>query len=285
MTKTPMFAAGIAADKHQLPARLDRGHPAAFARPVRDAGAVGTAALPRTDGRPQRVMPLMRRIEVACLGPRGAVTDIARMVPATPIFEDAFCAFTRGNLFQTDRGLIAVEDLWPGDRVRTVTAGFCTLLWRGATMIVPGARDQDPAMGRLTRIAADALGIARPMHDLVLGPRARLVHRAPGIRTLTGQDMALVPARDLVDATQVVELTPPTPVQVFHLGFANHARLIANGVEVESYHPGPAHAMGLRQDLVPLFMSCFPHLEGLSDFGPQILPRLRMADLDLINVA
>lgn len=275
MTLIPRPAAGLAADKLSLPDRMDR-----FPRP-----GSASAGATRTDGRPQRVMPLMRRIEVACLGSTGDHQDISRLVPAIPVFEEAFAAFARGTLLQTQRGLTAIEDLWPGDQIRTVDHGFQTLLWRGSTMIVPHAQGQDATMGRLTRIPADALGIARPMHDLVLGPRARLAHRAPGIRALTGKDIALIPARDFIDGNNVIELTPPGAVPVFHLGFAAHERIIANGVEVESYHPGPPHAMGLRQDLAELFLSCFPHMADLAAFGPPALPRLRLNDLDLFNVA
>ena len=231
------------------------------------------------------MMPLMRRIEVVHLSATQQICDFTRIVPAMPAFEEAFAAFARNTLIQTERGHVSVEDLWPGDRVRTVDHGFQTLLWRGMTLLVPQANGQDPSMGRLTRIASDALGIARPMSDLVLGPRARLAHAAPGIRQLTGQDRAFVPARDFIDGINVMELTPPAPVQVFHLSFATHVRLLAGGVEVESFHPGPLHALGLRPDLLALYMSCFPHMANFDAFGPMALPRLRMADLDLIHAA
>lgn len=239
----------------------------------------------RPDGRPQRVMPLMRRIEVVHLSPSQDISEFTRIVPAMPSFEDAFAAFARNTLIQTERGHINVEDLLPGDRVRTVDHGFQPLLWRGMTLLVPQANGQDPAMGKLTRVAADALGIARPMSDLILGPRARLAHAAPGIRQLTGQDRAFVPVRDFIDGINVMDLTPPAPVQVFHLGFASHVRLLAGGVEVESFHPGPPHALGLRGDLLALYMSCFPHMADLEAFGPMALPRIRIADLDLISAA
>ncbi len=275
MTMTPRLPAGLAVEKVTQPARLDR-----FPRP-----AATPAGATRSDGRPQRAMPLMRKVDVVSLGANGDINETSRLVPAIAVFEDAFSAFARGTLLQTERGLVAIEDLWPGDRVRTVGNGFQTLLWRGSTMIVPHAQGQDTTMGRLTRIAADALGIARPMHDLVLGPRARLAHRAPAIRAMTGKDIALIPARDFIDGNNVIELTPPAAVPVFHLAFAGHECIIANGVEVESYHPGPAHAMGLRQDLVDLFVSCFPHVTSVEDFGLPALPRLRLTDLDLFNVA
>jgi hypothetical protein len=140
-------------------------------------------------------------------------------------------------------------------------------------------------MGRLTRVAADALGIARPMHDLVLGPHARIANRSSGIARLTGTDAALIPASDYIDGNNVIEITPPSPIPVFHLCFAAHERLVANGVEVESYNPGPAHMLALRPEYMTLFLSCFPHVRQLGDFGLPALPRLRLSDLDLVDVA
>lgn len=230
-------------------------------------------------------MPLMRKIEVACLSASGDVTEFSRIVPAIPAFDEAFSAFARGTLFSTGRGLVAVEDLWPGDVVRTVRNGFQPVLWRGSTLIVPDAQGQDPAMCRLTRFAADALGIARPMHDLVLGPHARVVHHSAAMARHTGSDAALIPAADFVDGNNVMQITPPSPVPVYHLALAGHERLVANGLEVESFVPGPAPMLAMRPEYLGLFLSCFPHLRRLDEFGPPTLPRLRLSDLDLIDVA
>ena len=217
--------------------------------------------------------------------PDGGVTEFSRLVPAIPAFEDAAAAFSRNTLLTTGRGLMAVGDLWPGEMIRTATSGFQRLLWKGSTMLVPEAKGQDPAMGRLTRIAGDSFGIARPMPDLVLGPRARLTHRASGIHALTGSEAALIPARDFIDGINVIEIAPATPVQIFHLGFAQHERILAHGIEVESLHPGPGHLLGLRGEMLALYLSCFPHVTVLADFGPLTLPRLRLQDLELFNVA
>lgn len=233
-----------------------------------------------------RSTPLMRRVEVLALMPDGvAVAETTRLVPAMPAFDDAFAAFARGAMLATERGPVAIEDLWPGARVKTADGTFATLLWRGSTMIVPRARGQDPAMGKLVRIAADALGLGRPMPDLVLGPRARIVSRAPGVRVLTGGDAAAVPATDFIDGVGIVELTPPTPVQVFHLGFARQQRIATQGLEIESQHPGPPHELGLRPELLQLYLSCFPHVGRIEGFGLPTVPRLRRADLDLFHLA
>ncbi len=229
----------------------------------------------------------MRKVEIAHLCPRnpGDTAEFTRIVPAIHAFDEAFAAFARGTLLATARGLVAVEDLWPGDSVRTADAGFQPLLWRGSTVVTGAARGQEPGMGALTRIAADALGITRPMPDLILGPRAHLSHRSAGVRKLTGAEAAFVPARDFLDGVNIVELAPQTAVQVYHVGFARQHRLVACGVEVASMHPGALHQFGLRGEMLTLYLSCFPHIQRLEDFGAPAQPRLRLADLDLFDVA
>ncbi len=227
----------------------------------------------------------MRKYEVVHLNQSGEIVDFTRIAPAVPAFEEAFAAFARGAIMQTENGPVAVEDLLPGDRIRTEDNGFRTLVWRGTCAVVPHATGQARAMGHLTRIGSDTFGMARPTSDLVLGPSARLFQRAPGIKVLTGQDGAFIPARDFIDGVSIVELTPMTPVQVYHLGFKSHQMITANGVAVESYHPGPTPMIGLKGEMLSLFLSMFPHVRDLSDFGSPIYPRLRLSDLDLFNVA
>jgi hypothetical protein len=225
----------------------------------------------------------MRKYEVAYLAENGDFAEFSRIAPATKAFEDSFAAFARGTLFQTNRGQMAVEDLLPGDMVQTVDDGYQTLMWRGSMMIIPGAAGQAPEMGTLTRIAADALGIARPMPDLVLGPSAKLFNGSSAARTLSRTNGAYIPARDYIDSMSVIELTPPSPVAVYHLGFMDQQRIVANGGEVETQHPGTMHELGLRGDVLKLYLSLFPHLRDFSDVTPMRYPRLRMSDLDLLS--
>ena len=254
--------------------------------PIPPTRVPATVAGPEsTPARPQRARTLMRKYEVMWTDDRGDIQDLTRVAPAAPAFEDAFAAFARGTLITTDRGQIAVEDLLPGDAVKTVDAGFQPLLWRGSTTVVPNAPGQSPQMGSLTRIAADALGIGRPMPDLVLGPKARTYHRGEAVQRLTRADGAFLPVRDLIDGCNIIELTPMSPVQVFHLGFQAHCRILACGVELESHHPGTLHDLGLRGESLDLYMSLFPHITDFSGFGPARFARLRMSDLELIGAA
>ena len=263
MTISPSAAAGLAVENHSSPVRLDR-----FAS---------------QDGRSQRTKPLMRKYEIAHLTSSNEIHDITRLAPALPAFEECFAAMGRGAILQTEHEPIAVEDLLPGDRVLTASSGFQTLKWKGSMTIVPGSQNADPAMAKLTRITADALGLGRPGPDLVLGPGARLVHKTAGVRTLTGCIAAFIPARDYVDSSQIIELTPIAPVHVYQLGFDAHERMIVNGVELESLHPGAIHTLGMRLEYQQLLLSLFPHKDDLGHFGGMLHPRIRLKDLDIFE--
>jgi hypothetical protein len=239
----------------------------------------------RPDGRPQRVQPLMRRYEAVHPASNGDIVEHSHIAPAIPQFEEAFSAFARGTIFQTQMGPVAVEDLLPGVMVLTADGEFEKLTWKGSMMLVPSAEGQSPEMRHLTRMAAEAMDLGRPSNDTVFGPSTRIVHRAPGIKTLTGQTIALVPLRDFVDGVNIVELPPMKSVQVFHLAFAEHQRLVTGGIEVESYHPGLAHRFPLRGDLLRLFMTLFPQMLEFTEFGAPMAARLRLQDLDLFNAA
>lgn len=227
----------------------------------------------------------MRKYEVTFLNDLNEIEDFSRIAPAAPPFEEAFAAIGRGAIVQTEMGPVAVEDLLPGDRVKTESNGFQTLRWRGTMTIVPGAQNRRPEMGTMTRLTADAMGFGRPGPDLVLGPSARVLHKAPGISTLTGSEVALIPARDFIDGASIIELKPIAPVHCYQLGFDGHETINVNGIEIETLHPGLPHTIPMRQDMLMLFMSLFPHKQRLSEFDALLHPRINLRDLDLFAVA
>ncbi|WP_147127326.1 Hint domain-containing protein [Shimia ponticola] len=223
----------------------------------------------RPDRRPQRSKPLMRKYEVAYLASNGDGMTAARIAPATVTFETAFMAFARGTLIQTSDGYVAVEDLFPGMDIMTADQGPQPLMWMGATTIVPGAPGQTEAATRLTRIATETFGPGRPTQDLMLGYGARLFRA-------THRDHPMghfKKASELIDGMSAVDIYPPSPVRVFHLALKGHARLIANGVEVESFHPGALNGLRARSDLEALYLSLFPHVRSIEEFGPMAYPR------------
>lgn len=230
-----------------------------------------------------RDKPNQRKYEISYLGASGELEHITRVAPAVPVFEDAFGALGHGAVLQTEIGPVTVEDLVPGDRIRLANGQFDTLLWRGTIVLHPDDPSASAETSSLIRIMSDALGYHRPSPDLVLGPTARLFHKAPGVKALTGSDAAFIPARDFEDGTQIIALRPAAPVNVYQLGFARHQRLSVNGLEIESLHPGTAFALGLRGDTLAQYLSLFPHKQNLEEFGTMQNPRLRLRDLDLLD--
>lgn len=231
-------------------------------------------------GQSARVMPLMRKYQIAHLTPSHTIVENTVSAPAIPMFQNAFAAFGRGAIVRTEAGPMAIEDLIPGDRILTTDRGYQTLLWRGAICLRP-----DSEVGKMTRITTDAMGYARPSLDLVLGPAARILHKNPAIKVLTGADAALIPAQDFVDGSQIIALNPMSTVQCYQLGFAHHTCITVNGIDVETLHPGPAHTLKNMAGMAIDFASLFPHMPTPASFGSLAAPRLRKDDIDLVQAA
>ena len=228
----------------------------------------------RPDRQPPRLQPLMRKYEVAYLSPDQSIEHISQMAPANEVFGDAFAAFARGTLLAGPDGPVAIEDLEPGMMINTRDAGPLPVQWVGKIMLVPNTDRQRPEMGCMTRVSADSFGLNRPMPDLMLGAAAHLLQSGPAIQSYTEHSNALVAARALVDWENLIEVTPPSPVALYHLAFDRHAIVSANGLDVESCHPGYAFRKGLAGMQRGLYLSLFPQLNLVSDFGGYLYPRL-----------
>lgn len=230
----------------------------------------------RKDRRPApqpRIVPYTRRFEIKWINDQGVIEDIIRVAPAIPEIEAGFNAFTHGALISTSEGPVAVEDLEPGMMIETANSGAVPLRWIGAMTLIPGAPARDGADDHLYRVITDAFGLGRPAHDVTLGPGARFLDRSPETRAQFGTDAALAPISGFADGASVVQITPVAPVKVFHLSFDAHHIVNANGVEVESFHPGPETAAALDETMRAQLMSLFPHKERLQDFGRMLWPR------------
>jgi hypothetical protein len=214
--------------------------------------------------------------EIAYLRSDGSTREARHSVPAIPVFEAAFSAFARGTLIATTRGPVAIEDLTPGMKVLTNERGPSSILWIGSMSLRQpefGASDTARKVPRLTRILTGALGMGRPMADLMTGPGARIVHRNLMQSGNAHSDLVLRPVRDMIDGTQVIELSPPGAVRLYHLVLRRHATITAAGLAVETYHPGPGFQDHLTFRQLELFMELFPHVERPADFGSLVHPR------------
>ncbi|MCV2869545.1 Hint domain-containing protein [Defluviimonas sp. WL0002] len=205
-----------------------------------------------------------------------------RVAPAISQFEEAFSAFARGTVVQTEDGPVAIEDLMPGTRVQTAEGGSERVTWVGSMTIFPpnAVSGIEPAL--MTRVTADAFGLGRPNPDLVLGPRARILLRDDRFQAATGMASAYAPAAAFVDGVSIVEVTPIAPVPVYHLVLERHGSIRAAGLEVESYHPGSGIAEMMDTQLASLFLALFPQVKGFADFGRVAHGQLSMAEMERV---
>ena len=214
-----------------------------------------------------------RLVEIAALRSDGSRYIDQMSVPALPLFENAFSAFAHGTILQTESGEMAIEDLQPGDKLWTSAGNPATIMWIGCShfrLSEPGRR-RDP----LVRIMSDTLGAGRPDSFLTLGPGARILQTPPHLRADTNGQMTLTPVQEFVDGVNVIEVTPPTPVPLFHLVLDRHASIRASNLECETFHPGNQSLRAVSHNMRDLFLTMFPHINHVSDFGPLAHPRTR----------
>ena len=89
-----------------------------------------------------------------------------------------------------------------------------------------------------------------------------------------GTDAALVPLAAMADGHSVIEVTPVSPTRVYHLACESHEAILAAGMEVESFHPGPETPLSLPEEMMHLFLRFFPHAENVRSFGTLNVPRV-----------
>lgn len=131
-----------------------------------------------------------------------------------------FCAGTR---IATERGMIAVEALSPGDRVHTLPDGTLRpVTWLGHRH-VDCRRCPDPAQVWPIRVRAGAFARGRPCRDLRLSPD----HAIFVVGTL-------IPIRYLINGRTVVQ-EPREAVTYWHIELAQHSVVVAEGVPAETY--------------------------------------------------
>lgn len=221
-------------------------------------------------GAPHISEHISRTYEVSALLADGTLNINEYRAPALPLFDKAFSAFAQGALLATPDGPIAVEDLIPGDFLKTASGEPAQIVWIGAATFRP--KPQLPRT-RLVRVMADTFGPGRPASFVTVGPAARILQTPPHLRSIAKQEPLLTPATDFIDQVNVIEVTPPTPVRLFHICLSRHAAVDVGGLYMETFHPGAALFRNATHSQRDFLLSMFPRIAHHTDFGPLAHPR------------
>lgn len=212
----------------------------------------------------QRMTIPTRRAEIAWLNEAGEAEQKTTVVPALPVFLDALSAFAQGTLIQTPGGYVAIEDLEPGMKVACADGPAETIRWIGSMTLIPNCSDLNLPEASLFRVTEGSFGLDASAPDLMLGPSARIL---PALMA-TDSRSALKNIDSLADGYSVLSIRPMSPIRVFHIALGSHRLMRANGVLVESYHPGSDARLHLSHEMFAIFLSMFPHMRNEGSFGP-----------------
>jgi len=147
--------------------------------------------------------------------------------------------FTPGTLVDTPDGPRPIEHIRPGDFVLTRDSGPQPVRWVGSRRI-SGARLFATPELRPVRIRAGAFDTDRPVADLVVSPRHRILLRGAAARLLFNEAEVLVAAADLVNDRSVLIDHSLRETTYLHLLLDRHEIIRANGIEAESFLPDEA---------------------------------------------
>jgi hypothetical protein len=198
----------------------------------------------------------------------GANTDVGIVnVSSVP-------CFVAGTLIMTPRGEVPVETWRPGDLVTTRDDGPQPVRWAGERQI--------PALGDFApiRIRAGTFGDHR---DLCVSPHHRVLVRDCVAELFFGEPEVLVAARDLVNGTTVIR-RPGGLVTYVHLLFDRHQVVLSEGLETESFLPGPQTTSLFDRPVLDEICTLFPELDPITGEGysPAARRTLRQFEAQLL---
>ena len=235
------------------------------------ATSIRPSQIPATDAKGSRICSYGISAQLA----DGTISEFDHLAPAELSLEDICANVARGTLIATRDGDTAVEDLRPGDLIKTRDNGYVALRWISCCTL-PDQGGNDGGPHHPLRIRADALGYQRPSHDLLVSPRFRYLSNHPSCTRLYGSPETLAPVVDLVDDGSVLRVRPSPDLMFYNLMFDRHQIFMANGLETESYHPGEYGVSMLTLEQVSHLRRILVHLGGdLGKLGPMARPALR----------
>ncbi|TDE37115.1 choice-of-anchor L domain-containing protein [Antarcticimicrobium sediminis] len=173
-----------------------------------------------------------------------------------------------GTMVETPNGMVAVEDLVPGDLVMTRDDGPQPVRWCGSSTRRASGQDA-PVV-----IAAGTLG---DHGTAELSQNHRVLMRSPQAELLFGEGEVLVKAKDLVNGATIRLRGDGAQVTYVHVMFDSHQIIRGNGLDSESYHPGQETIGSFDADTRDEILRLMPDARAAADFGygPAARPSLK----------
>ncbi|MFK7834759.1 MAG: Hint domain-containing protein [Sulfitobacter sp.] len=185
--------------------------------------------------------------------------------------------FVAGTMIATPDGERPAESLCPGDLVLTQDDGAQPLRWIGTRQV--------EATGNFApiHIRANTFGTHR---DLLVSPLHRILIRDNLAELLFGEPEVLVAARDLVN-DRSVRRRSGGDVTYVHLLFDRHQVVFSEGLETESFLPGPQTTKSFEQDVVDEICAIFPEIDPDTGAGysPAARRTLKRYEADLLRAS
>lgn len=182
--------------------------------------------------------------------------------------------FVRGTRLLTPGGQKPVEALSAGDLVMTRDHGAQQVRWAGSVRV--------RAVAPMVPVVIEAGTFGN--HDtLRLSPQHRILLRGARSELMFGTAEVLVAARHLVNGRTVrFDMSEPE-VDYFHILFDRHEIVWSEGLETESFHPGPVGIDGLAEAARAELLTLFPELEAGADaYGPSARRTLRFHEAQML---
>lgn len=170
--------------------------------------------------------------------------------------------FTPGTRILTDRGYVPVEDLTPGDAVRTRDAGLQRLCWVGEVALSAADLRARPQF-QPVRLCANALGTGRPARDMLVSPQHRILVRHWMAELHFGITEGLIAAQHLVNGDTIFRAPQENGVRYLHIMCEAHHIIWADGLETETFRPGPQTLGSVPQATLDELLALFPCLRDL----------------------
>jgi len=225
-----------------------------------------------------------RRYEISALMDDGEIQTHDYLATKDFFLEDICANFARGTLIATPTGQTPIEDLAPGDMIKTRDNGAMPLRWIASCQF-GGPDTASDLTGFPIRIKADALGDLRPVQDLMVSPRFRVLTNHPGCAALFGSSEALAPAIAMMDEDTILQMHPPQDIQFYNLMLDSHQIIQTNGLDTESYHPGEYGVSAMSLEMRHHLRNLVPHLDGdFTRFGRTARPVLKGFEAQVLRV-